>query len=68
MAVLRDAAEPLTAADCAAAIVRAKALPDDALGRVKANVAATPTHPSKRNRVRRLHNGDGRAVHWEIAG
>ncbi|WP_119461845.1 hypothetical protein [Rhodospirillaceae bacterium SYSU D60014] len=67
LAIPRDAKEPLTVADCAAAIVRAKALPDDTLGRVKANVAATLTTLVKRDRVRRLHNGDGHTVHWEIA-
>ena len=66
LAILRDAEEPLTAADCVAAIVGSKTLPEDALVHVKGSVTTTLTNLSKRNRVRRVHNGDGRKVVWEI--
>ena len=65
--ILRDAGNPVTVAVCAEELATAKGIPSEKLPRLKANVATTMTHLSKRKRVRRCHNGDGRTVLWEIA-
>jgi hypothetical protein len=64
--ILRDAGDPVTVALGAEKLAAAKGIPSAMLPRLKANVAATVTHLSKRKRVRRCHNGDGRSVLWEI--
>jgi hypothetical protein len=64
---LRDASEPITVAQCAEALAERKGIPAENLTRFKANVSAAMTYLAKRNRVRRIHNGDGRNVAWEVA-
>lgn len=55
---LRSASEPITVAECAEALAVRKGIPGDDLARFKVNVSAAMTYLAKRDRVRRIHNGE----------
>jgi hypothetical protein len=64
---LRDASAPITVAQCAEALAERKGIPAGDLTCFKSNVSAAMTYLAKRDRVRRIYNGDGRNVAWDIA-
>lgn len=64
--VLRDR-DSVSAAECAEQIATARAIPANALPRLKSNVGTALFYLATRNRVRRISHGESRSVHWQIA-
>lgn len=66
---LRDAARPLSTADCASAVAERHGLSADgpSMSLFVTHVSAALNVLSKRNRVRRVGTVDGRKHLWEIA-
>lgn len=64
--VLRDH-DSVSAAECAELIAAMKAIPATTLPRLKTNVGTALAYLATRDRVRRVSDGEGRSVHWQIA-
>lgn len=69
LTALRDLGKPSTSAECAAALVASKGIPADdrRMPEITNRVSSSLNDLTKKGRVRRLGNGDGRTVLWEVA-
>ena len=64
---LRRIGQPISAADCARAVLEARKLPDDFQPQMAVKLSVLFAQKAASGQLRRVVNGDGRHVKWEIA-